>query len=104
MTSNGPIRAGQWVTLEFLPAPFEGLDAARRAISVDPGRITIDNRDRLYVWASEPILISPYDIPLEERRYVRVFSAEWGATPGTHRIIGQRLSYILNCDVTVPVG
>lgn len=97
VTSNGPIRAGQSVTLTFVPAPWDTISEAQMATRVDPGTVTI-NDVGLRVYASEPILLGPSE------RYVRRFSATWQAEAGVHRIVGQRLSYVVSCDVTVPVG
>jgi uncharacterized protein YgiM (DUF1202 family) len=97
-TSNGPLREGQIVTLEFVPPPWESYNAAIRATQVDPGRITVDT-DYLYVYASEPIKLST-----DEDRYIRTFSTTWEAAAGTHRIVGARREYIMICELTVPVG
>lgn len=97
-TSNGPLREGQQVTLEFVPPPWESYNAAIRATQVDPGRITVDTTS-LYVNSSAPIKLST-----DEDRYIRTFSAQWRATAGTHRIVGARREYIMICELTVPVG
>jgi hypothetical protein len=96
-TSNGPLRAGQYVVIEFTAGSWRNQALARRATLDDRGRITIDNRDNLYVRAGRPFEVA-------EDRWYRVFSGYWDATPGTHRIESQHLSYILTCDVTVPLG
>jgi hypothetical protein len=96
-TSNGPLRAGQYVVIEFTAGSWRNQALARRATLDDPGRITIDDRQQLYVRAGRPFRVA-------EDRWYRVFSANWQATPGTHRIESQHLSYILTCDVTVPLG
>ena len=96
-SDNGPIRVGQVVTLEFLPAPFENYEAAMAATSVDPGRITA-NEQPLYVSPGPPIRRRSG----EEDIFFRTFSAVWLAESGTTRIVARRLSYILTCDVTVP--
>lgn len=95
-STNGPIRAGQWVTITFKDGGWETLRAAERAPQVDPGRVSIDT-ENLYVYAGQPVQAAP-------GKYWRVFSAEWEATAGTVRIVSQRLSYILSCDITVPSG
>ena len=95
-TSNGPIRAGQLVTIEFVPPAFDNLYDAQRATSIDPGRITVENR-RQTVRASQPQSVGG-------ERYVRVFSTIWRAATGTYRITGDRLSYEVICDVVVSVG
>ncbi len=100
-TQNGPLRVGQILTIQFTPPAFENYYDARIAIQVDPGQITIDERYQ-YVSASDPISIGTAGT--EQERYVRVFSTTWTATGGVHRIIGERLSYILTCDITVPFG
>jgi len=95
-TSNGPLIAGQYVTIEFVPRAWEtiadALDAPRR----DLGRITIDG-DYLYIQISDPIQIAT-------DRWVRVFSAYWTAEAGTFRIAGTRLAYEVICNITVPVN
>lgn len=95
-TTNGPIRAGQWVEIEFVPPGWDTLAEAREAVQVAPGQITVDSV-RLRVYASQPIRVGP-------ERYIRTFSASWTATSGTHRIVGQRLFYTVICNLTVPVG
>ncbi|MBZ0286399.1 MAG: hypothetical protein K8I30_02205, partial [Anaerolineae bacterium] len=100
-TQNGPLRVGQVVTIQFTPPAFENYYDARLAVRVDPGQFTIDERYQ-YVQASDPISIGTAGT--EQERYVRVFSTTWTATGGAHRIISERLSYILSCDITVPFG
>ncbi|NDJ75799.1 MAG: hypothetical protein GYB65_06040 [Chloroflexi bacterium] len=95
-TSNGPLRTGQQVTIDFVPPAFEGLEAAQQAPQIDPGRITVDSQ-ALRMQVSGPIEIT-------EDRYVRTFFATWTATPGPHRIVGKRLSYMVICDMSVPVS
>jgi hypothetical protein len=94
-TSNGPLIAGQYVTVEFVPRAWEtiadALDAPRR----DRGRIFIGNQ-RLYVDISDPIQIAT-------DRWVRVFSAGWTAEAGTFRIEGTRLAYEVICNITIAV-
>lgn len=95
-STNGPIRAGQWLTITFNDGGWETLRAAERAPQVDPGRISVDT-ETYSVWAGQPIQAAP-------GKYYRTFSTEIEALPGTVRIIGQRLSYILSCDITIPAG
>jgi hypothetical protein len=101
-TNNGPLRVGQTVTIQFIPPPWNNYGEARDAVAVDPGRITIDGQ-RLYVYASEPIELGTSDGPFEDR-YLRIFSATWIATGGSHRIVGDRLHYLPTCNITVPFG
>lgn len=100
-TQNGPLRVGQNVTIEFKPPAFENYYDASIALQVDPGQIAIDERYQR-VNASAPISIGTAGS--DQERYVRVFSTQWKATGGTHKIISERLSYILTCNVTVPFG
>lgn len=95
-TTNGPIRVGQRVTIEFIPPAFETPNAALEAPQIDPGRITVGPQ-RISVYASNPIKIA-------EERYIRVFRGTWTAQAGSYRIEARRLSYILTCDITVPLG
>lgn len=98
-STNGPLRSGQSVTIEFLPPPFESYQAAILATQVDPGRVKIGiNTVRPY--ASEPILFSSAG----EQRYAIRFSAIWKATPGNYRIEIDRVEYELICQVVVPSG
>jgi hypothetical protein len=94
-TSNGPLIAGQYVTIEFVPRAWEtiadALDAPRR----DWGRIEV-GEEYLYVDISDPIQIAI-------DRWVRVFSAGWTAEAGTFRIEGSRLAYERICNVTIAV-
>lgn len=93
---NGPIRAGQTVTIEFNVKVGETYDEARNSIYYDPGTITV-NQDRLRVYHSNPREVS-------EDVWYRSFYASWTAEAGTFRIEGDRLSYEVICDITVPVG
>ena len=95
-TSNGPLRTGQRVTIDFVPPAFEGTEAARQAPRIDPGQITVDSQ-ALHMQVSGPIEVA-------EDRYVRTFFATWIADPGPHRIVGKRLSYMVICDMSVPVS
>ncbi len=95
-SSNGPIRAGQTVTIDFVPPAFMTLADAVNATQFDPGRIMVENQ-RLRVRVSQPERIA-------NERYVRVWSATWIAEAGTYRISGDRLDYEVLCDITVPVS
>lgn len=95
-SSNGQLRAGQQVTVTFLPPAWETLADAQAAPRIDPGGITVNGR-ALRVSASAPQRIA-------EARYVRTFSAVWTAEAGSYRIEGERLSYVAICNLTVPVG
>lgn len=97
-TTNGPLRDGQWVRIEFRPPPFDNLGEARDAVIIDPGRIVI-GVDRLRALATDPIRLGTVD-----ERYVRTFYVDWEAVPGTFRIEGDRLTYEPICTITVPVG
>ncbi len=94
---NGPVRAGQYVTIEFVDGGWETLAEALEAPRIDPGRITI-NEQWYWVSVSDPVLIA------EPERYYRTFSTGWIAQAGTYRIVGSRLSYTVICDITVPLG
>lgn len=95
-STNGAIRAGQTVTLEFVPPAFDSLAEAQQATQIDPGRISVENRSlRITVSRPERIAVD---------RYVRVWSATWRAESGTFRLRGQRLTYDMICDITVPVN
>jgi hypothetical protein len=95
-TLNGPIRNGQYVEIEFTDGGWETIEEALRAPQIDPGRITV-NQDWLWVHADEPQRVAI-------ERFYRVFRASWYAQAGTYRIIGQRLTYSVICDITVPLG
>ncbi len=99
-TSNGPLRAGQEVEIHFLPPAFDSLEDAQNAPNVDPGSITIGTQ-YFYTYASQPIYIGKVG---DTKRYVVEFETDWIATPGTFRIVGDRLHYTPICTVTVPVG
>jgi len=94
---NGPVRAGQYVVIEFVDGGWETIGEAMEAPRIDPGRITI-NEQWYWVSASDPVLI------VNPERYYRTFSTGWIAQPGTYRIVGSRLSYTVICDITVPLG
>lgn len=98
-STNGPLREGQFVTIEFTPPAFDSYDAALAAPRIDPGRIILDT-DRLSINASNPIVFGT----ATGNKYAVRFSASWVATVGAHRIEGDRLSYELTCQVTVPTG
>jgi hypothetical protein len=95
-TDNGPIRAGQQVTIQFIPPAYETLVEAQEAPRIDGGRVLIDNT-RLRAQASNVIQIA-------EERYIRIYSATWTACAGKFRIMGDRLDYEIICSITVDVG
>jgi hypothetical protein len=95
---NGPIRAGQYVDIQFTDGGWETIVEALEAPNIDPGRVTV-NQEYLWVYADAPVQVSS-----EPERYYRLFHASWYAQAGTFRIIGSRLSYSLICDITVPLG
>jgi hypothetical protein len=95
-TNNGPLRVGQYVTIDFRPPPWYTIIEAQEAPRIDPGRIRVGTQN-LHVSASSPVQIA-------EERFVRTFSTMWTATAGTHRIVGERLEYRVICNVTVPRG
>lgn len=97
-SSNGPLRVGQVVIIEFKPPPWNNYGDARDAVRIDPGVITIDSRE-FPVYASDPIRLGTVD-----ERYLRIFRTTWTATGGAHRIEAERLSYIAICNITVPFG
>ena len=99
-TTNGPLRAGQRVTIEFMPPPWNNRGEARDAVIVDPGRISIGPRV-FRAQATDLIQIGTVGI---DDRYLRRFYIVWTAEPGTFRIVGDRLSYEPICTLTVPVG
>lgn len=96
-TTNGPLREGQYVTIEFTPPSWETVREALDAPSIAPGSIVINNREYLYVYASNPIKVA-------DKAYVVRFEGEWMATAGKQRIVSKRLFYELICELTVPVG
>jgi hypothetical protein len=93
---NGPIRAGQYVDIQFTDGGWETIGEALRAPQIDPGRVTV-NQESLWVYADDPIQVQP-------ERYYRLFHTSWYAQAGTFRIIANRLSYSVICDITVPLG
>lgn len=95
-TTNGPIRAGQWVLMEFTTGSWETQSEAINAIRIDRGRITV-NQQWLWVDATAPREVA-------EDRWYRTFYAYWYAETGTYRVTGNRLTYSVICDITVPVG
>lgn len=95
-SSNGPIRAGQHVTIDFVDGGWETLADAWNAPRIDPGRIFV-NQDRFYVHAGPPVQTGP-------ERFFRTFGTSWRAEPGTYRIVGERLTYRIICNITVPTG
>lgn len=98
-TTNGPLRVGQLVTIEFIPPPFANLGEAQQARIIDPGYITVGSR-RYRATADSPIRL---DTVGDEDRYIRRFYIEWIAVAGTHRIVGSRLTYSPICTITVPI-
>lgn len=101
-TTNGPLRAGQQVTIQFTPPPFDNYADTLNAQQIDPGHITIANQ-RYRTRATEPILIAG-TIGQDDERWRRSFYITWEATPGTFRIEGDRVSYTPICTITVPVS
>jgi hypothetical protein len=97
-STNGPLRAGQQVTIQFIPPAFDGYQEALKAPQIDPGVITIGNQS-YRPWASDPIPLGGSD-----QRYLVRFYMYWTAVPGTYRIVGDRLAYIPICTVTIPVS
>ena len=95
-TSNGPIRNGQWVEIEFLVGSWSTIQEAQQAPRIDPGRVTINER---WQWVS-----SDQPRRVAEERYYRRFWTNWYAEAGTYRIVANRLSYTVICDITVPLG
>lgn len=96
MTTNGPLRAGQIITIDFVPPGWETRADALAATRIDPGQLTINGR-HYRVNATDPVRLA-------ENRYVRTFYTTWTATEGMHRIEAERLSYVAICNVSVPVG
>ncbi|QPC84589.1 hypothetical protein G4Y79_09490 [Phototrophicus methaneseepsis] len=96
--TNGPVRAGQMVTFQFMPPPWDNYGEARDAVIIDPGEIVLNEQTYLTVCATEPRRLGT-----EDDRYLRIFQAVWQAEPGTYRVRGERLSYIAICSITVPV-
>ncbi|GAB5491953.1 MAG: hypothetical protein Phog2KO_21680 [Phototrophicaceae bacterium] len=95
-TTNGPIRAGQWVQIEFTHGSWRTLGEAQQAVRIDRGQITL-NQQSLWVEATQPRQVA-------EESFYRTFYGSWYAETGTYRIVGGRLSYSIICDITVPVG
>lgn len=96
-TGNGPLRAGQRVTISFVPPSWPTYEEAQLATRVSPGAVIIDNRQYVPTYASRPIRVA-------EEAWIREFSAVWTAEPGTRRIVGARRSYLLICNLTIPLG
>ncbi len=100
-SNNGPVRAGQTVTFEFVPPAWDNLGEATAAIRSDPGRFTI-NAQTYRARASAPFRLGEVTDPLEDR-YLRRFTLSWRAEPGTFRVTGDWLSYEPSCNLTVAV-
>jgi hypothetical protein len=98
---NGPVRSGQWVTLRFMPPAWNSYQEAEQATRTDPGRFTVGSA-RLRAYASAPILLGTVQDPLESR-YLREFTAQWQAEPGTFLITSDWYFYELRCTITVPI-
>jgi hypothetical protein len=98
-STNGPLREGQTVIIEFNPPAFDSFAAAIQAPRIDPGRILI-NSQSFTTFSSQPIV---FGTATGNKYGVRV-STTWRATPGTFRIEADRVQYELTCQVTVPVG
>ncbi len=94
--TNGPVRAGQRVYIEFTVGGWETYEEARDAPQVDHGRMII-NSETFRTQVSDPFKVAP------ERWYLH-FYHYWRAESGTYRIVGEHLTYSVSCDVTVPVG
>lgn len=95
-STNGPLRGGQRVIIQFTPPTWETIGEALIAPRIDPGRILVDGLlQSIYVF--DPVRITPTAV-------ARTFAAEWTATTGTHHITGERLSYSLICDLTISAG
>ncbi|MBL8160872.1 MAG: hypothetical protein JNJ61_02730 [Anaerolineae bacterium] len=99
-TTNGPLRAGQSVTIQFTPPPWDNYPDARDAAIIDPGHITIGT-ERYRARATQPLLIAG-TIGQEDERWQRQFYVLWEAVPGTFRMEGDRVSYNPICTITVP--
>lgn len=98
-TTNGPLRAGQQVRIEFTPPAFDNRGEGRDAPIIDPGRISIGART-YRAQVTEMVQLGTVGI---DDRYLRTFYIHWTAIPGTHRIVGDRLSYEPICTLVVPV-
>lgn len=97
-STNGPIRAGQMVRLEFTHGSWETFGEANEAVRIDPGRVIINN-DTYRTQSSNPFLVAE-----NPERWYRRFWYNWPAESGVYRIVGERLTYSVTCDITVPVG
>lgn len=76
-TTNGPLRAGQYVTIQFTPAPWPNYGEARDAHIIDPGRITIGSQ-RYRPQATQAVLIAG-TIGEDDERWLRQFYIVWEA-------------------------
>jgi hypothetical protein len=99
-TTNGPLRARQQVRIEFTPPAFDNRGEARDAPRIDPGRISIGAR----MYRAEVTDMVQLGTVGVDDRYLRTFYITWTAVPGTHRIVGDRLSYEPICTLVVPVS
>jgi len=95
-TTNGPVREGQNVRIEFTDGGWETQFDAQRAPQIDPGRVKI-NTDTYRTSSSDAFQAAP-------ERWYRHFYIHWRAEAGTYRVVGERLTYVVTCDLTVPVG
>lgn len=95
-TDNGPLRDGQRVEIRFLDGGWDTREEAFEAPNIDPGTITINGVSAGYVYPSEAFMVNG--------KYFRYFSVSWQATSGSFRIVGDRLTYTISCNVTVPYG
>jgi hypothetical protein len=94
--TNGPVRAGQQVYIEFTVGGWDTYEEAHTAPQVDPGRMVI-NSETYRTRVTNPFEAAP------ERWYLH-FYHNWQTESGTYRIVGEHLTYSVSCDVTVPVG
>ncbi len=100
-TTNGPLRAGQRVTVYFAPPPWHTYAEARDAVRIDRGRITIGTQ-RYSVRADAPVLVAG-TLGEDNERWLRRFYTVWDAVPGTYRIEADRADYNPICTITVPI-
>lgn len=74
-STNGPLRDGQRVRIEFCPPPFDNLGEARDTLAFDPGRIMI-GVNTFRGSATDPVRLGTVD-----DRYIRMFYIEWETVP-----------------------